>query len=70
MHDLDLTDINVMNSPYFYLQPNDYIYIKPLKKKLGNRKDGYRIFTVITLLSLAQRPSSCYLEIKTDIKKC
>jgi polysaccharide export outer membrane protein len=44
MHDLDLTDINVMNSPYFYLQPNDYIYIKPLKQKLGNRKDGYRIF--------------------------
>jgi polysaccharide export outer membrane protein len=35
MHDLDLTDINVMNSPYFYLQPNDYIYIKPLKQKLG-----------------------------------
>jgi polysaccharide export outer membrane protein len=33
MHDLDLTDINVMNSPYFYLQPNDYIYIKPLKQK-------------------------------------
>jgi polysaccharide export outer membrane protein len=41
MHDLDLTDINVMNSPYFYLQPNDYIYIKPLKQKnLGNRKTG------------------------------
>jgi polysaccharide export outer membrane protein len=33
MHDLDLTDINVMNSPYFYLQPNDYIYIKPPNKK-------------------------------------
>jgi hypothetical protein len=43
MHDLDLTDINVMNSPYFYLQPNDYIYIKPLKKT-WERKDGYRIF--------------------------
>jgi polysaccharide export outer membrane protein len=41
MHDLDLTDINVMNSPYFYLQPNDYIYIKPLKQKnLGTGKTG------------------------------
>jgi polysaccharide export outer membrane protein len=29
--DIDLTDINVMKSPYFYLQPNDYIYVKPLK---------------------------------------
>jgi polysaccharide export outer membrane protein len=54
MHDLDLTDINVMNSPYFYLQPNDYIYIKPLKQKLGNRKTGIEsLGTVITLLSLA-----------------
>jgi len=30
---LDLTDINVMNSPYYYIQPNDMIYIKPLKQK-------------------------------------
>jgi polysaccharide export outer membrane protein len=35
MYDLDLTDINVMNSPYFYLQPNDYIYIKLKTKKTG-----------------------------------
>ncbi len=30
---LDLTDINVMNSPYYYIQPNDMIYVKPLKQK-------------------------------------
>lgn len=35
MHDIDLTDRNVMKSPYYYLQPNDYIYVKPLKQKLG-----------------------------------
>jgi hypothetical protein len=44
MHDLDLTDINVMNSPYFYLQPNDYIYIKPLKQKTWEPERRYRIF--------------------------
>ncbi len=45
MHDIDLTDINVMKSPYFYLQPNDYIYVKPLKtKNMGNRKNRYRVF--------------------------
>ena len=33
IHHLDLTDINVMNSPYYYLQPNDMIYVKPLKQK-------------------------------------
>lgn len=55
MHDLDLTDINVMQSPYFYLQPNDYIYVKPLKQKTwGTGKTGIEsLSTIITLLSLA-----------------
>jgi polysaccharide export outer membrane protein len=59
-----------MNSPYFYLQPNDYIYIKP-QKKMGNGKTGIEsLGTIITLLSLATTTFFCYLEIKTDIKKC
>lgn len=33
IHHIDLTDINVMNSPYYYIQPNDMIYVKPLKQK-------------------------------------
>ncbi|RTY85583.1 polysaccharide biosynthesis/export family protein [Flavobacterium sp. RSP15] len=55
MHDLDLTDINVMQSPYYYLQPNDYVYIKPLKQKTwGTGKTGIEsLGTIITLLSLA-----------------
>jgi hypothetical protein len=67
-----LTDINVMNSPYFYLQPNDYIYIKPLKQKnLGTGKTGIESLGPLShCCHWQQRPSSCYLEIKTDIKKC
>ena len=55
MHDIDLTDINAMKSPYFYLQPNDYVYIKPLKQKTwGTGKTGIEsLGTIITLLSLA-----------------
>ena len=55
MHDIDLTDANVMKSPYFYLQPNDYIYVKPLKQKTwGTGKTGIEsITTIITVLSLA-----------------
>ncbi|AUP78187.1 polysaccharide biosynthesis/export family protein [Flavivirga eckloniae] len=30
---LDLTDVAVMNSPYYYIQPNDMIYVKPIKQK-------------------------------------
>jgi len=62
-HDIDLTDSNVMKSPYFYLQPNDYIYVKPLRQKTwGTGKTGIEsVGTIITLLSLA---TTVYLLLK------
>lgn len=63
MNDIDLTDVNVMKSPYYYLQPNDYIYVKPLRQKTwGTGQTGIQsIGTIITLLSLA---TTVYLIIK------
>ncbi|MFC0776770.1 polysaccharide biosynthesis/export family protein [Flavobacterium sp. HJSW_4] len=63
MHNIDLTDVNVMKSPYYYLQPNDYIYVKPLRQKTwGTGQTGIQsIGTIITLLSLA---TTVYLIIK------
>lgn len=63
MNELDLTDVNVMKSPYYYLQPNDYIYVKPLKQKTwGTGQTGIQsIGTIITLLSLA---TTVYLIIR------
>lgn len=63
MNDLDLTDVNVMKSPYYYLQPNDYIYVKPLRQKTwGTGQTGIQsIGTIITLLSLA---TTVYLILK------
>lgn len=63
MHTIDLTDVNVMQSPYYYLQPNDYIYVKPLKQKTwGTGKTGIEsIGTIITLLSLG---TTVYLLLK------
>lgn len=54
IHDIDLTDSKVMNSPYFYLQPNDYIYVKPLRQKTwGTGKTGIEsLGTILTLISL------------------
>ncbi|MDO6758733.1 polysaccharide biosynthesis/export family protein [Tamlana sp. 2_MG-2023] len=34
IHHIDLTDISAMNSPYYYIQPNDIILVKPLKRKV------------------------------------
>ncbi|PXY41978.1 sugar transporter [Flavobacterium cheongpyeongense] len=63
MNDIDLTDVNVMKSPYYYLQPNDYVYVKPLKQKTwGTGQTGIQsIGTIITLLSLA---TTVYLLLK------
>ena len=54
MHDVDLTDIKAIQSPYFYVQPNDYIYIKPLPQKAwGTGKTGIEsLSTIITVLTL------------------
>lgn len=63
MHDIDLTDVNVMKSPYYNLQPNDYIYVKPLRQKTwGTGQTGIQsIGTIITLLSLG---TTVYLILK------
>ncbi|MCB0399585.1 MAG: polysaccharide biosynthesis/export family protein [Winogradskyella sp.] len=55
IHHLDLTDINVMKSPYYHIQPNDMIYVKPLKQKsIGTGETAVSsISTIATIVSLA-----------------
>jgi hypothetical protein len=60
MHDIDLTDINVMKSPYFYLQPNDLF---KTRKTWGTGKTE-SIGTLVSLLSLANYLFFYYLKIK------
>jgi polysaccharide export outer membrane protein len=56
VHRIDLTRIEAMNSPYYYVQPNDLILINPLpQKSLGTGVTGLQslttILTVITALT-------------------
>lgn len=53
-YSIDLTDANAVNSPYFYIQPNDYIIIKPLKQKSwGTGVTGMQsVATIMTAISL------------------
>lgn len=61
---LDLTDANVINSSYFYLKPNDYIYVKPLKQKsTGFGTNGLQ--TLTTVLSLFGIITTTYLLVKS-----
>lgn len=51
IHYLDLLDKNVLNSPYFYLQPNDVVYVEPLKRRAyGVGVNGLQ--TLTTILSI------------------
>lgn len=54
IHTVDLTDRTVMQSPYYYIQPNDMIYVKPLKQKsLGTGTTAVQTLgTIATVLSL------------------
>lgn len=52
-YNLDFTNINLFESENFYIQPNDIIYVPPLKQKSwGTGTTGLQTFsTVITVLS-------------------
>ena len=54
IHLLDLTERNVMSSPYYFIQPNDMIYVKPLKQKTyGTGTTGIQSFqTIAAILGL------------------
>ena len=40
IHTLDLTDANIVTSPYYYLQQNDIVYVEPNKVKAQNSRVG------------------------------
>ncbi len=40
IHTLDLTNANIVNSPYYYLQQNDIVYVEPNKVKAQNSRVG------------------------------
>ncbi|MFY0715072.1 polysaccharide biosynthesis/export family protein [Seonamhaeicola sp. NFXS20] len=48
IHHIDLTDVAAMKSPYYYIQPNDMILVKPLKRKaLGAGETASQTITTI-----------------------
>ena len=51
---LDLTNVSAFNSQYYYIQPNDIIYIKPLKQKSwGTGTTGVQtLTTIVSIVSL------------------
>ncbi len=54
VHHIDLTTINALNSPYYYVRPNDLILINPLpQKSAGTGTTGISSFTTILTIVTA-----------------
>ena len=55
IHHIDMTKIDALNSPYYFIQPNDVILVNPLpQKSIGVRTTGLQsLTTVVSILTLA-----------------
>lgn len=50
IHELDLNDANIINSPFYYLQQNDVLYVTPNKTKSRNSDIGSSTTTTISII--------------------
>ena len=54
VHHIDLTDIEAMNSEFYFVKPNDLILVNPLpQKSFGTGTTGLQSFTTIITISTA-----------------
>ena len=54
VHRINLNDANLINSPYYYLQQNDYLYVEPNSVQAKNSSIGQSItiwFSVVSVLT-------------------
>ena len=62
--DLDLTDSRVLSDPYFFIQPNDIINVKPLKvKSLGIGTTGFQ--TIASVLAVLASTATLIIAIES-----
>ena len=56
-HKLDLTDAQIVASPYFYLRQNDVVYVAPNKIRVDNSKynqnNAFKLTVISTIVSAA-----------------
>lgn len=63
VYHLDLTQADVAQSPYFYLQQNDVVYVKPTRAKVRSNTFNGNASIWITLLGLVTSVTSFILAI-------
>jgi polysaccharide export outer membrane protein len=70
---LDITDPNIMASPYYYLKQNDMIYVEPNKAKIKNANyssaQQYTLTIVSTIMTGVNVISTIILAITSQMNK-
>lgn len=66
IHRLDLNDANLFNSPYYYLQQNDVIYVEPNKVKAKNSAIGQSTTIWFSFIGIVTSVASLLVNILKD----
>lgn len=63
VHRLDMTDVNVINSPYYYLQQRDIVYVEPTDLQKKEKYFGNMTNVMISGVTVAVSISSLLYQI-------
>jgi polysaccharide export outer membrane protein len=66
VHRIDLTDANFINSPYYYVQQNDIIYVEPNATKAKNSALGQSTTIWFSFISISTSVASLLVNILRD----
>lgn len=66
VHRIDLTDGNLFNSPYYYLQQNDIIYVEPNTVKAKNSSIGQSTTIWFSFIGIVTSVASLLVNILRD----
>lgn len=66
-HRLNLNSTDVLSSPYFYMQQNDYVYVEPNKVRQDNSKynqnNAYKLSVISTVVSASSVVASLVIAL-------
>ncbi len=63
VHRINLNDANVINSPFYYLQQNDYVYVEPNKVQARNSAIGTSVTIWFSILSVVTSIASLLVNV-------
>mgnify|MGYP003482984186 FL=1 len=66
---VDLTDKNLINSPYFYLQQNDVLYVEPNRTKMRNSRYSALTGQILSAVTVLVSVTSLVVTLKNSSNK-